>query len=120
MANQFPVKDCQLGVTRCFSDIIRIFDINQILRFNVNYNICMILVNVNPRNGTLVIPKKIRQQLGIGNKVKIEIALNKLTIEPAEADLKSLFNHINKNKLPKLSDEEIAESLEEYKRNIKI
>ena len=80
----------------------------------------MILVNVNPRNGTLVIPKKIRQQLGIGNKVKIEIALNKLTIEPAEADLKSLFNHINKTKLPKLSDEEIAESLEEYKRNIKI
>jgi bifunctional DNA-binding transcriptional regulator/antitoxin component of YhaV-PrlF toxin-antitoxin module len=80
----------------------------------------MFTVKVNPKNGTLVIPKKIRKQLKIVDKVSLEIKNGKLEITSLDTDLKTMFAEARENPSQFTTEEEIEKELQNFKNRIKL
>jgi AbrB family looped-hinge helix DNA binding protein len=74
----------------------------------------LINLKINNQNGTIIIPKKIRQTLHISDSVILEIRDNELVIRPVANSLDNVFGSVKPLKV-KYSDEEIKEIVRKEK-----
>jgi AbrB family looped-hinge helix DNA binding protein len=74
----------------------------------------LINIKINNQNGTIVIPKKIRQTLHISDSVILEIRDNELIIRPVVSSLDSVFGSV-KPLTTKYSDQQIKEIIRKEK-----
>lgn len=78
----------------------------------------IIILKVNPKNGSVTLPKKFRQQFKIFDSLVIESSGAGLKIIPPTMTLDELFSRpIDESRF--VSDEEIERGLEEMRANIK-
>ncbi len=66
----------------------------------------LINLKINNQNGTIVIPKKVRQTLHISDSVIMEIRDNELVLRPVVSDLNAVFGSVQPLS-KKYSDQEI-------------
>jgi bifunctional DNA-binding transcriptional regulator/antitoxin component of YhaV-PrlF toxin-antitoxin module len=80
-------------------------------------NITLIL-KVNPKNGTVTLPKKFREQYKISDSLVLSVTPTFAKIKPTPMTLEELFSKpIDPSKF--VSDEDIEKGLEEMRSNIK-
>jgi bifunctional DNA-binding transcriptional regulator/antitoxin component of YhaV-PrlF toxin-antitoxin module len=77
-----------------------------------------IILKVNPKNGSITLPKSLRTKYNIGDSIILSTSSQGIKIEPQPMTLDKLFSRpIDESKFK--SDEEIEKGLEEVRANIK-
>lgn len=77
-----------------------------------------IILKVNPKNGSVTLPKSLRTKYNIFDSIVISSDDNYLKIEPISMTLEQLFERpIDESKF--VSDAEIEKGLEQIRSNIK-
>jgi len=83
-------------------------------------------VTVVSAKGQVVIPQAIREKLGIGPKTKLlvygyqdAVIMKKMEIPDVEKELREIYEEVDKRieKYAELTEEEIQQEIEEYRRN---
>jgi hypothetical protein len=77
-----------------------------------------IILKVNPKNGSVTLPKSLRNKYNIFDSIIISTSSQGVKIEPIPMTLEQLFSRpIDESRF--ISDEEIEKGLEEMRSNIK-
>jgi bifunctional DNA-binding transcriptional regulator/antitoxin component of YhaV-PrlF toxin-antitoxin module len=77
-----------------------------------------IILKVNPKNGSVTLPKSLRNKYNIHDSIILTKNKNGLQIEPIPMTLEKLFSRpIDESRF--VSDEDIEKGLEEMRSNIK-
>jgi bifunctional DNA-binding transcriptional regulator/antitoxin component of YhaV-PrlF toxin-antitoxin module len=100
----------QFNINTISPSILNWFDTNNKNLDNINMTKNIITLKINNTNGTIIIPKKIRDSLNFNSILLAEVVNNELVIRSTKNDLEKVFGSVKPLKA-KYTDSQIKEMI---------